>query len=359
MISEEKPAQTIDMDGHQSEPEYDEFGRIVPRTKKQEIPKKSEWPPCFCERHSVDYVLDVQSGMFFHAGCEFFYDPKSKLYYGNKQQSYFRHVENSTCQYVPVTGEGGISAPQASVQPEAILDPKLGSTSASGATAAISIHLKTKKLPTKKVQHIKHSQASSDSKNMNVHSDRATPLTKPMAKQDSQNIDKWQERRQELTTENCVPKIAATKSGDPVCLLCKRKFKSLEQLQRHEQLSQMHKENLLRFKSTEPPVLAYMDRAQHRRELHQNTTTDLLVAASDLQTGFSAIEASEQIKSMVSVSEQVPTNFDPLGEQNVGRKLLQEMGWKERAHNESSTASGLVKEWDRIEYTMSRGQRLK
>jgi hypothetical protein len=67
--------------------------------------------------------------------------------------------------------------------------------------------------------------------------------------------------------------------GDPVCLLCMRKFRSTEQLRRHKAASQLHKENLRKAElarkqeeSGHPQPASstteYVDRANKRRVLY-------------------------------------------------------------------------------------------
>ena len=341
--------------GYESEgqPGLDEFGRLVPSVKKPiALPKKEEWPPCFCDRHAVDYVLDARSGMFYHADCEFFYDPKSRLYYGNKQQCYFRHVENSTRQYVRVDDQGSSAAVMSS-EPEAILDPKSRPTSAGSST--ISIKLKTTKFATKKkTQNTKHTRESlgSASTNSTCNTVVTSAASTTASKEHTQNIGKWQERRQELALAppTCTATPATTKVGEPVCLLCKRKFQTIEQLRRHEEISQMHKDNLVRAKNAEQQqAKQYVDRAQNRREMH---------GSSGFETVLLPATVMDPTNTFASLPEAPALDtFDPLGAQNVGRKMLQGMGWThDKPEGNAQAREGISKEWDRIEHTMGKAQ---
>ncbi|GKZ01369.1 hypothetical protein MPSEU_001087800 [Mayamaea pseudoterrestris] len=364
-------------DNGEPEPELDEFGRLVPRNKKPAEPiEKHKWPPCFCDKHATEYVLDARSGMFYHAGCEFFYDPKSKLYYGSKQQRYFSHLENSTCQYVPVeNGEHGATVQAMTVEPEVILDTSARPVSSSSAsTATIFINLKTKKLPAKKKsQQIKHSRDSLGSTETTASTSiTLAPSSSAVAKQHCANIGKWEERRQELatTTTAAVPPAlmttTTTKSGAPVCLLCKRKFQSLEQLARHEAVSQLHKDNLLLHQAKTAESLTstasatqYVDRARNRRELHGTTTDTNSMVAATITAGLIVANHQAVGSSIHDATDNTDTaSFDPLGAQNVGRKMLQGMGWTNEAEDDSKrpTQHGITKEWDRIESSMNRAQ---
>ena len=85
--------------GNNSEDDYDDDTKDRTRSnnnnRNKKKKKKREWPPCFDETHGSDYILDVRSGMFYQAESDFFYDPQTKLYYGNKQAAYFRY--NKDC----------------------------------------------------------------------------------------------------------------------------------------------------------------------------------------------------------------------------------------------------------------------
>jgi RNA-binding protein 5/10 len=51
------------------------------------------------------------------------------------------------------------------------------------------------------------------------------------------------------------------------CLLCKRQFSNRETLVKHQQLSDLHRENLEAWKKQNTPI-AYRDRAKERRKKH-------------------------------------------------------------------------------------------
>ena len=63
----------------------------------------------------------------------------------------------------------------------------------------------------------------------------------PTGKKPSVQLEKWATKRQELkseTTESEVSEFADT--TQLCCLLCKRKFQSIAEIQKHERLSKLH-----------------------------------------------------------------------------------------------------------------------
>lgn len=111
------------------------------------------------------------------------------------------------------------------------------------------------------------------------------------------------------------------------CLLCRRQFPNKEALQRHQQLSDLHKQNLeiqRRSKLTEAELvelerketeLKYRDRAAERREKY----------------GVPEPPAPKKkffLPPKPTVDYEQPTK-DGLTSDNIGNKMLQAMGWQE------------------------------
>ncbi|XP_067012533.2 RNA-binding protein 5 [Anabrus simplex] len=112
------------------------------------------------------------------------------------------------------------------------------------------------------------------------------------------------------------------------CLLCKRQFPSKESLMRHQQLSDLHKQNLdnwYRSRGLDPSDPEqrnnkYRDRARERR-LKFGVPND--PNPNPLKEKY--LKAREEA---ASISYEEPTKAG-IGTDNVGNKLLQKMGWKE------------------------------
>ncbi|CAO1355886.1 unnamed protein product [Diamesa hyperborea] len=117
------------------------------------------------------------------------------------------------------------------------------------------------------------------------------------------------------------------------CLLCKRAFQSAEILSKHLKASQLHKDNLQKFKLTKGDLdegnqadnsQSYRDRAKERRKKYGevdpvpvNRSKERFQREMEKQA---SIQTSYQAKTLAS---------QPISESNVGNKLLQKMGWKE------------------------------
>ncbi|KAH8293286.1 hypothetical protein KR018_007161, partial [Drosophila ironensis] len=113
------------------------------------------------------------------------------------------------------------------------------------------------------------------------------------------------------------------------CLLCKRAFQSLEILQKHLKMSNLHKENLAKLtqsseaNASNDPGLSYRDRAKERR---------LKYGESDPPPPNRSRERFEQeIKTLQSRQKDGPSAAPamPISSSNVGSRLLQKMGWSE------------------------------
>lgn len=121
------------------------------------------------------------------------------------------------------------------------------------------------------------------------------------------------------------------------CLLCKRAFPSLEILNKHLKLSNLHKENLQKINQrtnsanggngasgNNSATLSYRDRAKERR---------LKYGECDPPPPNKSRERFEKElqKHTAQIQKQASSNLasTPIGENNVGNRLLQKMGWTE------------------------------
>ncbi|CAJ1925980.1 unnamed protein product [Cylindrotheca closterium] len=299
------------------------------RTPSPEV--EPEWPPSF-DKDGSAFVFDNRSAMFYEALSDFFYDPKSKLYYSNKKESYFRFDEKEDPPFVKVEKSGGgpLEASEVTVEPivSAIAKPK----------PMIAINLKT-------IKKIKGSKSSI------ARYKHQAPLVSKEEQQRIANIEKWREKQVEIKAEAQLEegdesrqKIRWTKKGQPICMLCKRKFQSVEKLRSHERDSEMHKQNVVKLEEARQAVLkrkesqagTYTDRAQRRRDLH------------GIEGGLNAPSAS-RIGDPTEAMEPATVPNDTLGSDNIGNQLLRKMGWQEGDKSESDPQDNLRKDWDRIE----------
>ncbi len=194
------------------------------------------------------------------------------------------------------------------------------------------------------------------------------------------NIGKWNEKKAELKDENHatttarpqsqlsgppppqVPKnVRTTVKGEPICMLCKKKFPNLSKLRLHETGSELHKKNLKLLQEKRKAKLSaagakrklddpntketpmYTDRAEKRRQLHG---TDLCAPVTQ------SMPALSQVSSPIPTSKPTTSGADLLDKNNMGHKMLLKMGYRaeDQQQGKPNSANGhLRKEWDRIE----------
>jgi RNA-binding protein 5/10 len=270
--------------------------------------------------HGSLYILDGRRStmMFYEPKSDFFYDPKSALYYGNKQRAYYRYNPTLRPAFQEVTETQSQSQSQSQLQktePQIQSPKKQAEAPDSEQVVAsskqqelpekttIEINVKIKKLLPKK-------KSKAARKSNGIGSQEESYITKNHAqRQQVANIDKWNvlNGKQEAKTEQFHGKeevaedhskhqerksstpssiesatIFKTTKGEPVCTFCMRKFRSMEQLRRHESVSQLHKDNMRKAAELErkkreqeskltkrpAPAVKYEDRAKKRRVLH-------------------------------------------------------------------------------------------
>lgn len=260
--------------------------------------------------------------MFYHTSTQFFFDPTRKLYYGNKEQKYYNYCK-------------GESPPFQEVKTEVVEEEKVDSAKAE-IKPKIAISLKTKVLSSGGEE--KKLKEETKVPGANVYRTR---------RDHDANIDRWFERGREIKGKE---QFLRTKTGKPVCLLCKRKFGNIENLERHENVSEMHKLNLTkhgkrRIAAEETAWISYRDRAFERRLLHD---------ADDLRV-------SDVIADEIAAPAEMPVEH-ALGASNVGNQMLQKLGWKSgtnlgRHAGTESSGGALQKDWERIEHLAKSGKR--
>lgn len=128
-------------------------------------------------------------------------------------------------------------------------------------------------------------------------------------KEHAADMEKWSGRQEEMRKA--------------ICWLCRRKFKSEEKLRYHEKESQMHRDNLAKKGN-------YKDRAEERKAMHGPEETVAAVAPV-----------------VAPMVEPAKPEAESLGESNVGRQMLEKLGWK--GEPENGQQKQLKKDWERIE----------
>ena len=287
--------------------DMDEFGRPKKRPKPDQT-ALLQWPPPFDKRNAT-YVFDAISGMFYHSISQFFFHPSTKLYFSNKEQKYFRHSPGEDSPFQPVE--------QGTQQEE---NTKI---SIHVKAPIIAITLKTKILPGK--GSTKTKQQIPIAKILKIQ-----PVGRSH-KTYAAFIDRWSSRDR-----------LKTKVGNPICPWCRRKFTDLSHLQRHEEQSEQHKRIVSKWKHQQSQKdHDYRDRARERRSLHGPDAVPVVVLEERSTAGTSVYARPE----------------NNLGEDNVGNKILQKLGWKlgNSLGASGDTPNHLVKDWERIEFMAKYG----
>lgn len=368
----------------------DEFGRSLkgkppPKSKSTTTTTTTtiEWPPAF-EKDGTAFVLDSRCGMFYEPRSDFFYDPKSKLYYGNKKGTYYQY--HATTQSFEAVDSGPSKEHSSSVDPE----PLLGTTNLEDNPSSkkqITIKLKTKSL---KKSSSKEVGATPPPTVVGAASTSSSPLSSELdrvRKQHEADIQKWSSAAARGGTERTLPTSGAapdatttalpsrTIKGEPICVVCRRKFPTLEKLLYHEKASQLHKDNLAKMQQStasrkegltagtapnDSTQSEYTDRAQQRRDMFGSAGSMGGISTHDPTAVFPPPNDTDATTTLNTSS---PT-YDPLGAGTVGRQMLEKLGWKggavlsgqKRSHDDSVTRQmqqheSLKREWDRCTTT--------
>jgi RNA-binding protein 5/10 len=116
------------------------------------------------------------------------------------------------------------------------------------------------------------------------------------------------------------------------CMLCKRAFPSADVLTKHLKISNLHKENLQKYKLTQgilpldakaSAALNYRDRARERRQKYGEV--------DPVPVNRSKERFQREMEKQASIAQTYQASnvaSQPISEGNIGNKLLQKMGWK-------------------------------
>ena len=345
--------------------------RQPPKRPKQ----KRAWPPPF-DTDGALYVFDSRSGFFYEAESNFYYDPKSRYYYSIEKAAYFQYCpeQEPPFRQVPSQQHGEIDTSTA-------VEASTGAAAA-GSKMKIAISLKTKT-----PMGVTSSSGGSGGGTVSVNSSMDTGAMNP-AKQTSPTESRGIKQSKaaydaDIVKWNHAPKTTTT--GQPVCLLCRRKFPNIEALQKHEQSSALHEQNLAKkdkdaaetSKSTwrrpDNPSVEYRDRAKDRRSMYGAMygadVSGAVPSVASPECSPSAIISSasadfgpnlERARAVAATATVRPS--DAFGDSNIGSQMLQKIGWKkgsslgrkkslETGNNSDGTNANIqmLKEWEKIE----------
>uniref|UniRef100_A0AAR2IKC3 RNA binding motif protein 5 n=1 Tax=Pygocentrus nattereri TaxID=42514 RepID=A0AAR2IKC3_PYGNA len=291
------------------------------------------------------YQYDEASGYYYDPQTGLYYDPNTQYYYNSYTQQYL-YWDSEKQAYVPAA------------------DSSNGAQMASGSTSTPTKEGKEKKEKPKS----KTAQQDMQGRGLNKQKENFKSSFQPISQEErkeaaaadagyilfekkASGLERLVSEAAKATEEESLSSkvgLVAAYSGDSepeegpegeeredkltdwkkmACLLCRRQFPNKEALIRHQQLSDLHKQNLevhRRSKLTEAELeelerketeMKYRDRAAERREKY----------------GIPEPPAPKKRKFTQPapvVNYEQPTK-DGLNSDNIGNKMLQAMGWKE------------------------------
>ncbi|GLE02506.1 hypothetical protein PINS_up011344 [Pythium insidiosum] len=322
---------------------------------------KKPWPLPFDVGGGM-YVYKSDVGLYFDNDSMFFYDPHTRLYWSQFTGVYYtcRDSECAVFEAVvpPLPCDDAPFVPTQRKQPDAAsaAPPEASTTASSSGAAAAPIALTLMKKDKKKpiVLSIKSTSTASafvsaaDTTTATANSSatsqvpgpspaaaaNAVPIgsatTASMKKKNAMDIAKWSQRQRETTAPADVPVVPSpvtivaaptivedVPSEVPICLLCRRKFASVEQLRKHEAKSKLHAENLAKAKLDKQVIAAQYrerDEEEKKKEDEQLPNKRPRLGA----TGTASGDAS-------AVAPPPPAASLETG---IGAKMLKMMGWK-------------------------------
>lgn len=329
--------------------------------------RKPLYPPPF-QDSEADYIFHPSSGYFFEEISGYYYDPKSKIYYSTDQKKYYTYTQDRQ-RFQEMDDADGMKQMPMTVnsvpQTDAGLDVVAQALKADRkplptGTQKISICIKqqptkgSKKMkrndvPTTHQTHVVDTKQSKSVKERESDMEKWAQRVKEQQEPSSENLMDAQKRKETIHHLLEQNTIIRTKSGKAVCLICRRKFLTDEDLQKHQELSKLHMFHVSKLKSG---TTAYVDRAHQRRSMYKSDEEVLPIVDSTFDIEAPSLEHARK----VDVTESVVNPETILDSSNIGNQMLQKLGWKGGAlgrsgnrGDEEKNEPSIMHEWNRIE----------
>uniref|UniRef100_A0A8C9VKB9 RNA binding motif protein 5 n=1 Tax=Scleropages formosus TaxID=113540 RepID=A0A8C9VKB9_SCLFO len=302
------------------------------------------------------YQYDESSGYYYDPQTGLYYDPNTQYYYNSQTQQYL-YWDSEKQSYIPAADNGSAQASSASSSTAATTkepkEPKEKKEKPKSKTAqqiAKDMERWAKSLNKQKenfkssfqpVSQEERKEAAAADAGFSLFEKKAGILDKPqlvaepMKNNDEENQakvglvaayrgDSDPEEAEPERNEEGADKLTDWKKM--ACLLCRRQFPNKEALVRHQQLSDLHKQNIEVYKRSrlsqseledlerKETEMKYRDRAAERREKYGIPEPP--------------VPKKKKFTQPPTVNYEQPTK-DGLNSDNIGSKMLQAMGWKE------------------------------
>jgi len=278
------------------------------------------------------YQYDETSG--------YYYDPISTLYYDANSQYYFNSKTSKFC-YWDAQYETFLPAPEGDEKTD---DKKTASKDKVKTAKRIQKDMEkwAKTLNQRKDQSKASSVASPE--NTSTTSQKGAEdiaysiLQRKEEKPDSglpglAGYGSEEEDEEQNSSSSSLAELKLTDWDKLACLLCKRQFQSKEKLSKHNTLSDLHKQNIQEWRkqnagdgsgsrSQEGNSFQYRDRAKERRNKFGD---DDKPVPNKFKEKY--LKALDEVTVTGGASEAA--NMPKIGEDNVGNRMLQKMGWKD------------------------------
>uniref|UniRef100_A0A8C1VCL6 RNA binding motif protein 5 n=1 Tax=Cyprinus carpio TaxID=7962 RepID=A0A8C1VCL6_CYPCA len=279
------------------------------------------------------YQYDESSGYYYDPSTGLYYDPNTHYYYNSQTQQYL-YWDGEKQAYVPAVD---------------------ANNAAQSAAASTSTPPKEKKeKPKSKTAQQIAKDMERWAKSLNKQKENFKSSFQPISQEERKEaaaadagftlFEKKQTGALErLVTEASKVGLVAAYSGDSepeevtegddkedkltdwkkmACLLCRRQFPNKEALIRHQQLSDLHKQNLEVFRR------AKLSEAELEELERKETEMKYRDRAAERREKYGIPEPPVPKKRKFTQNYEQPTK-DGLNSDNIGNKMLQAMGWKE------------------------------
>ncbi|KAG6964722.1 hypothetical protein JG687_00005795 [Phytophthora cactorum] len=250
---------------------------VVPRFEE---PKKM-WPPPF-ESAGGSYMYVSEYGLYWDPDSLFYYDAHTMVYHNSFTGAYYRCVAPES---------SGASAFQLFVPPLPVDDERKSADDIA-----------------------KWSQRQREAKQHEAGNTSTTPTQQANNSSEQKTV-----RSATSAADSVIDALTNVPQEVPICLLCRRKFGSLEMLRKHEKLSKLHLANLAKANKNKQHIAAQY--REHEKEMERD-------AKKQRQEEYPPSVPSNNWSAPTPGSSSNPEPTASSLESGFGGKMLKLMGWK-------------------------------